>query len=280
MIGKPADNPPLRAANQRKIEYLMSGDRDFAGSTSPRFRYLLCSVPRSGSSLMSQMLTDTGMAGDPLEYLNPAYIRANLKQHPVTQGMQIPILKYLEGIEQRRTSSNGVFGLKIHYSHFSKFWKVGSAESLDFIRKFNKIIFINRRDRLAQAVSYFRAQHTGSWSSLTENFADGAKSRVTEPDYDATALGEILAYLLGQEHGWRNFFRTSQIPHTEIVYEDYIADYANQSRQLLDELEIDSKHQPIPAPSLTRQSRLSCSLTRQFKRDLGLDESREASHDD
>ena len=206
----PATGDTMHRANQRKIAHLMSAERDIASPATPNFRYLICSVPRSGSSLVSQMLTDTGIAGDPLEYLNPAYVRADLRQHPgmdVRPGM--PVNGYLAAIERRRTTANGLFGIKLHHSHFSKYWTEAPDGGARFLRRFDRVLLIYRRDKAAQAVSYFRAQHSGSWSSLTDRFAAPDRGQAPEPAYDATALGEILSYLLARSMAGGNAWNST-----------------------------------------------------------------------
>ncbi len=268
----PATGDTMHRANQRKIAHLMSAERDIASPATPNFRYLICSVPRSGSSLVSQMLTDTGIAGDPLEYLNPAYVRADLRQHPgmhVRSGM--PVNEYLAAIERRRTTANGVFGIKLHHSHFSKYWTEAPDGGARFLRRFDRVLLIYRRDKAAQAVSYFRAQHSGSWSSLTDRFAAPDRGQAPEPAYDATALGEILSYLLAQEHGWRKCLEQHGITYAQIAYEDFISDYEGWSRRVLDLLGLDGVEIRIPPAGLDRQGRADCPLVSRFKPDLGID---------
>ncbi|MFM6987158.1 MAG: Stf0 family sulfotransferase [Arenimonas sp.] len=268
----PAADDTMHRANQLKIAYLMSAERDIAGAGTPNFRYLICSVPRSGSSLVAQMLTDTGIAGDPLEYLNPAYIRANLAQHPemrMRPGM--PLNEYLAAIEWRRTTANGLFGIKLHHSHFSRYWAEAPDGGARFLRRFERVLLIHRRDKAAQAVSYFRAQHSGSWSSLTDRFAAAGDGRPAEPAYDAAALGEILAYLIAQEHGWRKCLEQNGIMYAQIAYEDFISDYEGGSRRVLDLLGLDGAKARIPPAGLDRQGRPDCPLVSRFKRDLGMD---------
>ncbi len=39
-----------------------------SGATTPRISYLICATPRSGSTLLSQALSDTEIAGCPEEH--------------------------------------------------------------------------------------------------------------------------------------------------------------------------------------------------------------------
>ena len=50
-------------------------DHDFEEGAETAVRYLVCAVPRSGSSLLSELLFNTGQAGAPAEYLDPALMK-------------------------------------------------------------------------------------------------------------------------------------------------------------------------------------------------------------
>lgn len=73
-------------------------------------------------------LAETGVAGDPLEYLNLFYVQAYAKRSGISDPEEFSrslcrspdtLFKYLAFVEARRTSPNGVFGLKLHHSQFA-----------------------------------------------------------------------------------------------------------------------------------------------------------------
>ena len=70
--------------------------------------YVLASVPRSGSTYLSHLLWRTGCLGAPLEYLNflPAGHYGFASSAPEKQ------IELWESVLHRRTSPNGVFGVK------------------------------------------------------------------------------------------------------------------------------------------------------------------------
>jgi LPS sulfotransferase NodH len=57
--------------------------------TTPTLSYLICSTPRSGSTLLCEALTNTGVAGSPEEYY----------QHRRKTGMPRRPLEYFEDVE-------------------------------------------------------------------------------------------------------------------------------------------------------------------------------------
>src|SRR2546422_3118854 len=88
-------------------------DHEFEGDINPVVSYMVCSVPRSGSSLLCELLCTTGRAGAPTEFFDPEL----MEQFSAT--WQVESLEdYLEALLHKKTSPNGVFGVKVHYGQF------------------------------------------------------------------------------------------------------------------------------------------------------------------
>lgn len=75
-----------------------------------------------------------------------------------------------------------------------------------------KYIYLTRRDRLRQAVSFARAIQTEQWSSL-----DSVSS---EPRYDRDAITAARRALEAEESNWEQFFARHGIRPYRLVYED------------------------------------------------------------
>ena len=50
-------------------------DHEFKGSPPPFLSFVVCSIPRSGSSLLCELLTNTGLAGAPTEFFDPLQMK-------------------------------------------------------------------------------------------------------------------------------------------------------------------------------------------------------------
>src|SRR5262245_57649195 len=128
----------------------------------PRMYYIICSSPRSGSSLLAQTLYDMGI-GDPGEYLNPS-----LTDYYSSGGehfMQPTPISYVERLKDTRTV-NGVFGLKTHYMDFARYPEI--ADHVATLFPDAKYISITRRNVLRQAISAAKAAQTMAWNSHLE----------------------------------------------------------------------------------------------------------------
>ncbi len=81
----------------------------------PSRGYLLCCVQRTGSNLLGQALAGVGIAGRPVEYFNP------FEQNKPWMRDILGDLSMVEGLPKilmAGTTPNGLFGAKVHCSHF------------------------------------------------------------------------------------------------------------------------------------------------------------------
>src|SRR6187397_2933151 len=125
---------------------------DFPARDRPPERpWLFASVPRSGSTYVSHLLWATGCLGAPLEYLNfePTGPYGVASESPAKQS------ELWRGALQRRTSPNGVFGLKafplqLEGVHAANPALVGAVMRTLFPRGGEaKVVQLHRRDRTA-----------------------------------------------------------------------------------------------------------------------------------
>ncbi len=196
-----------------------TADFDLPETDAPVRPYLIATTPRCGSHFLGHMLWSTGDCGVPLEYLNPANL-AEWKR--LTGTTDIP--DCFAALFQRRTSSNGRFGVKAHWPHLRA---LGRGEEVQDILPFDRAILIYRRNRLAQAVSYAIAKQTGQWISEMDP--------ETTPSYSYATILDHAVKLRRQNDAWKRFFRgrmgsmSEQIttsPRLSIAYEDFLADRA------------------------------------------------------
>lgn len=243
-----ADIPREQRASRLWNSHMMATARDFPGPHAVRVRYAILSAPRSGSTLLARELYRTGLAGDPHEYLNPSAI---LAYQAASGRSQVALAEYLREIESRRTSANGYFGIKAHYFHLSR---LGTAEEAkqriaeEFLRKQHRRILITRRDKLAQAVSYFIAQRSGRWTSEHEPYLGPEPAAAVE--FDPLAIGRCLIRIIEDEEGWRGALAETGLPYIEVVFEDFLASYRETLERVAAYLGIEFVAAPT-GPALT-----------------------------
>ena len=222
----------------------MDRRRDFPPTAITR-RYAILSSPRSGSTLLGRMLFATGLAGDPLEYFgrNLLTIQREKERKPALSPQQL-----LAAMERRRTSPNGVFGMKMHYAQFLFGYQTDLVDErmLRFLRA-QTLIWIRRRDRLAQAVSYAVAIRSNAWSSEVTGRAE------IPPIHPADCVN-CLQEVCWDDRGWETLIDAAGLVVHTVWYEDLVADYEGSCRAVLLHLGLDEAGTHIPPPPISRQA--------------------------
>ena len=226
----------------------LSPERDFSAKTPVRRRYCILSSPRSGSTLLGRFLYETGMAGDPQEYFNPPLLALERER---SGNPKLSLDEFIKLMEARRTSPNGVFGMKMHYSQLMGVLRVNQPDekAVAFLRKFGKRLWIRRRDRIGQAISQAIALRTQVWSSEDSRF-----QREPAVNIHPFECVRTLHVVCRDDVGWEQFIKNSKMAVHEIWYEDLIADYEAQCRAVLAYLELDKDVANIPAQAIERQA--------------------------
>jgi LPS sulfotransferase NodH len=221
--------------------------------------YLVCATERSGSTLLCELLSGTGVAGRPEEYFErlsdtgrPRQPREYFEDDPeIAEGLpellppepQPAWSERLGDALERGTTPNGVFGAKMMWAYLPGFLAHGEPEEqLGPLRW----VHVDREDKLSQAISLWRAIQTSQWRA--EDGADRA-----EPVFDAAAIAHLKRRL--EDHGdrWRAWFAERGIEPLEIRYEAFAADPHRTVCRVLEHLGLPTDV-PIPEPPMRRQS--------------------------
>jgi len=185
--------------------------------TASAFNYLICTAPRTGSTLLAQALSSTNVAGRPNEYFD---IYPHNDKFWVERLGVASDADYLEKVLRAGKTANGVFGLKLlwHQSpallaklKAARPQEVGGAEGLShpLLEKTLgapvRYIWLRRRDKLAQAISYYRARHTGLWRSTDAAARRGAGLAESEPPFDFSEINRYLTIVNAFDQQWQFF---------------------------------------------------------------------------
>jgi len=92
------------------------------------------------------------------------------------------------------------------------------VEEIEDIFPDNQWFLLRRRDRIAQAISLWRAQQSGQWLS------DAPASGVLRPAYDYKALLECFKTIIAEEQLWMDYFERRQLRPLEVWYEELCLD--------------------------------------------------------
>jgi trehalose 2-sulfotransferase len=223
-------------------------------STTPTVRYALCTTPRCGSHFLGHLLQRSGYFGYPLEYFNPLNM-PEWQKRAAAEG----VAGVVEFLENKRTSPNGCFGIKLHYS------QLAHAVALIGLRPLIEnwsFVLLRRQDVLGQAISWARASQTKAWIS---NMPERAPA-----SYDRSAIAYRLTLVLEHTAGWQRFLAENGVLPLELTYEDVMATPADAVARIADLLRIDLPDPPVAGELLTRvqRSRASDDWRERFTADM------------
>lgn len=210
----------------QSVQADMSPESDFP-PTECRLKYLVCTTPRSGSWLLCTGLAATGQAGRPAEFFTPVYGQAYRARLGLTR--LVPV-QYWNFLLEHRTSPNGVFGMKIHFDQMEKFFPNEQAQK-QFLARFDRLIFLTRRDKLAQAVSFWKARATGVYRMTANTVADSLPP--PSVSYRFGDIAHALALLATREQRWLSLLSHFADRTFSLDYEDLAGNYGQSLERAL-----------------------------------------------
>ncbi len=231
---------------------------------APRVTYVICTTPRSGSWLLSDGLRSTALAGNPREWFNTAEEQQQRARWRLDHATDLTYSDYLRVVRSLATTRNGICGIKLHYYQFeqlaTKLSDVvglqGSTGAALLSRAFPNVryLWLTRRDKVRQAISFRLAASTDSWWNITGDRRT-SDPKPAEPVFDPHAIRRLELALADHESRWRSFFDANAIDPLVVHYEDLAADYRAHIVQTLTWLGIrDANGMQVPPPRLRQQS--------------------------
>jgi LPS sulfotransferase NodH len=222
--------------------------------TVPQTTYLIFFTPRSGSYLLCEALTTSGLAGFPAEYFGANQADRLAKSWGVTGQSD-----YLGTLFRRRSTANGVFGVKVTWRHFGVF--VDRSRDIEHCRALPpavlasallpnlRYVWLTRRDKLRQAISYSRALQTGVWNVTGPDVVERPA-----PQYDRASITKLLHATRDDEARIREYLSANGIKPLTIVYEEFVSRYDATCRDVLQYVGVQPANDVLmPSPALTQQ---------------------------
>jgi len=210
---------PDHERHARAILDQFAGNRRDATPPLSGRGYLLCITPRSGSSMLADVLGRTQSVGVAREHF-----RADGASIPDWMGTCDNLNEVLRKIQSNAPS--GYFGLKGDLFQMFPLISEGVFAGPDCIFKH---IYLTRRDHIGQAISLARAVKTNEWHSHDAPAPD--------PELIIDEVLGYVRYLRAMESDWETVFTTLGIAPLRLYYEDLVSGAASvfdRTRQYLD----------------------------------------------
>lgn len=219
--------------------------------------YIISCTPRCGSHLLADGLMSTRVCGRPVERF-PRFdqedvpIKVEQRDALVTEAPPESSYdtardaQYVREILQRGTTPNGVFGINIHWFQMNDaVRRIGSYlntkklpphEALSAAFPNLSYVWLRRRDKVAQAVSWYKAIQTGHYIKLRDS--EDKSSQLEKVEFSYGKIREYWSALRSFDNGWDYFFKTNEIKPHIIYYEDICTDYTLSVLSVLDHLKL------------------------------------------
>ena len=240
--------------------------------------YVICTSPRSGSTLLCNLLASTGVAGNPESYFHTAslddwWIDLGLvSQRPTVETETLR--QVFKIAREQGTAGTSIFGLRLQRHSFAFFVEKAGllfpghrCDRLRFEAAFGKTLFIHlsRLDKVDQAISYVKATQTGLWHRAADGSELERLSPPEEPVYDSQAIELARDELTAQDNEWEDWFRQEKITPLRVTYDQLSENPLGVLTGILVSLGID----PAVANGVTPGvAKLADSTNRGWKRDF------------
>ena len=214
--------------------------------------YVICTSPRSGSTLLCKLLTATRIAGNPDSYFHTPSIDDWLRKFDLTAeetaSEQEVLSSLFTAAQARGSAGTGVFGLRLQRHSFDFFiQQTGrlnpglSNDAARFQAAFGNTLFIHltRTDKLDQAISFVKATQSGLWHRASDGTELERLSPPQEPDYDAAEIARKLSELTALDDEWEDWFAKEEIAPLRITYDEVSVDPIGTLARILKALRLD-----------------------------------------
>lgn len=223
--------------------------------------FLLLSTPRSGSTAVCDFLYKAGKFVtheyfQPFQYMPALASRWNCQK----DGGLSPGL-YVRQLVAKRVGENGVLGINLHGSHLNvyKYFEGFFDPSIP-----KCAIVLKRKDKIAQAVSYYIASCTSKWSSYYEGLNGDEFLK-----YSFSGIKSKLISILNQEALYEEFLAERSIHSHTIFYEEIL-----EGPQVMDSLighTLDVSQIDLKLVDIVKQrNELNASYAESFAEDFGV----------
>ncbi len=242
----------------------------------PARSYVLCSTPRTGSTLLCSLLQSTGCAGRPESYFRAQDYDSRAAAWGILQpDGSVAFQGYLDCVLNQGTSANGLFAVRIMWETLSELIDrlqelgLSGSDQKMLEQAFGpvKFVYLHRRDRLAQAISRLRAEQTNVWHVTSRS--DLASADSADVTYDRERLEQFVAESESHNAAWASWFERNRVDPLRVEYEDLAENGDRITRRVLSFVGAPSPAAPTRSPNLRMADALSLEWAARFRAETG-----------
>ena len=236
---------------------------------------MICTTPRSGSTLLCALLAASGVAGRPESFYR-AEDRAEYAQDwgvPLDANGTPDPAAYLAGTLRAGTDTSGTFALRTQgQSHLAMLAELRAlfadapTDRALMERAFGpcRFIHLQRRDDVAQAVSQLKAEVSLVWH------LDGTEGPpLARATYDAARLDGFRAEAAAGNAMFKAWFASEGITPLHLSYEDFASDPVARTHALLATFGL-TPAAPLTVPNRRMADATSVAWAARYRAERGL----------
>lgn len=246
--------------------------------------YIICGTPRSGSTLLCEMLWASRVAGRPNSFFRQQDIAewADSWGVPHPSGVENAAFDraYLAAMLQAGTAQTGIFGIRIMWGSMADtrrrlsraLGKDGDVTDLLSLA-FGQPLYLHvmRQDKIAQAISRLRAEQSGVWHLSADGQVLEGSSTLQPIAYDRDRIADLVAELREHEAAWERFFADRRIEPLRLEYETTALDPIAALRRILLRLGLDpAAADNVAVPTAKMSDSTSVQWAERFRQETGL----------
>ncbi|MAU19861.1 MAG: sulfotransferase [Martelella sp.] len=227
--------------------------------------YIICTSPRSGSTLLCKLLAATGISGNPDSHFHRPSLAAWRKSHGVGEidgeDERSTLARVFAAAIAKGSGDTGMFGLRMQRGSADYFMEklavLHPGPGSDRARieaAFGRTLFVylSRADKVAQAVSCVKAEQTGLWHVASDGSELERLAPPRAPVYDGPALMKWYETMTGFEREWEAWFSREGIAPLRLDYDALSRSPRDTLRSVLLALGLDGKAADALSPGVKK----------------------------
>lgn len=175
--------------------------------------YIICITPRSGSTWLGDLITQTHMLGNPVEWFNPGRIETRIKKLQISN-----FFEYVDITRRQTSTPNGIFGIEVSYPHLNM-----ALEALSIEQIFGDMpiwFYLTRKNIVLQSISLYLSAASGYFHSFDQR--EDVRDKYLSIDYDPDRIAKCCVDILEHERNFEGIFEQYQIAPIRLTYEDIL----------------------------------------------------------
>ena len=201
--------------------------------------YIICGTPRTGSTLLCNLLAATNTTGNPDSFYGRKFMSAWAEEWCLpgrdTLSERDFNIAYLNAAVAAGKGGTGIFGLRLMRENLDELSAILDqifpqlpSDKARLERAFGRILYIHlsREDKLAQAISLVKAEQTGLWHMAPDGTEIERLAPPQEPHYDFARIKREVQELESYDAAWNSWFAAQGIESLRIGYETLSANPA------------------------------------------------------